>query len=71
MIILKIAVDKNSWQFAKNDGNKYIYLYEDEDLKDLMKTKLHCMEYTECEFVDINTTDFNIDCIKKCKITSI
>ncbi len=49
--------------------NKYIYLYEDEDLKDLMKTKLHCMEYTECDFVDINTTDFNIDCIKKCKIT--
>lgn len=66
---MKIAVDKNSWQAAKNDGNKYIYLYEDEDLKDLMKTKLHCMEYTECEFVDINTTDFNIDCIKKCKIT--
>lgn len=66
---MKIAVDKNSWQVAKNDMNKYIYLYEDEDLKDLMKTKLHCMEYTECDFVDINTTDFNIDCIKKCKIT--
>ena len=27
------------------------------------------MEYNECEFVDINTTDYNIDCIKKCKIT--
>lgn len=66
---MKIAVDKNSWQVAKNDMNKYIYLYEDEDLKDLMKTKLHCMEYSECDFVDINTTDFNIDCIKKCKIT--
>lgn len=66
---MKIAVDKNSWQVAKNDMNKYIYLYEDEDLKDLMKTKLHCMEYHECEFVDINTTDYNIDCIKKCKIT--
>lgn len=66
---MKIAVDKNSWQVAKNDMNKYIYLYEDEDLKDLMKTKLHCMEYTECDFVDINTTNFNIDCIKKCKIT--
>lgn len=66
---MEIAVDKNSWQVAKNDGNKYIYLYEDESLEDLMKTKLHCMEYTECDFVDINTTDFNIDCIKKCKIT--
>ena len=64
-----IAVDKNSYKAAKNDGNKYVYLYEDEPLEDLMKTKLHCMEYNECDFVDINTTDYNIDCIKKCKIT--
>ena len=66
---MKIAVDKNSYKVAKNDGNKYIYLFEDEPLEQLMKTKLHCMEYTECEYVDINTTDYNIDCIKKCKIT--
>lgn len=66
---MKIAVDKNSYQVAKDDGNKYIYLYEDEPLEELMKTKLHCMEYNECEYVDINLTDYNIDCIKKCKIT--
>ena len=64
-----IAVDKNSYKVAKNDGNEYIYLYEDESLKDLMKTKLHCIEYNECEFADINLTDYNIDCYKKCKIT--
>ena len=64
-----IGVDTNSYQVAKNDRNKYIYLYEDEPLEELMKTKLHCMEYNECEFVDINLTDYNIDCIKKCKIT--
>ena len=63
-----IAVDKNSYQVAKDDGNKYIYLYEDEPLEELMKTKLHCIEYNECDFADINTTDYNIDCIKKCKI---
>ena len=66
---MTIGVDKNSYQVAKNDGNKYIYLYEEATLEELMKTKLHCMEYNECEFVDINTTDYNIDCIKKCKIT--
>lgn len=66
---MTIAVDKNSFQAAKDDGNKYIYLYEEANLEELMKTKLHCMEYNECEFVDINTTDYNIDCIKKCKIT--
>ena len=66
---MKIAVDKNSYQVAKDDGNKYIYLYEEATLEELMKTKLHCMEYNECDFVDINTTDYNVDCIKKCKIT--
>ena len=66
---MKIAVDKNSYQVAKNDGNKYIYLYKDETLEELMKTKLQCIEYWECEYVDINTTEYNIDCFKKCKIT--
>jgi len=66
---MRIAVDKYSYQVAKDDENKYIYLYDDEPLEDLMKTKLHCMEYNECDYVDINLTDYNIDCIKKCKIT--
>ena len=64
-----IAVDKNTYKVAKNDGNKYIYLYEEEPLDSLMKTKLHCMEYNECEYADINLTDYNIDCIKKTKPT--
>ena len=66
---MKIAVDKNSYHVAKNDGNEYIYLYEDESLEDLIKTKLHCMEYHECKFVDINTTNYNVDCFKKCKVS--
>ena len=66
---MKIAVDKNSYKVATNDGNTYIYLYEDEPLEQLMKTRLHCIEYNECGSVDINTTDYNIDCKKKCKIT--
>lgn len=66
---MKIAVDKNSYQVAKKDKNEYIYLFENEKLEDLMKTGLHCIEYTMCECVDINTTDYDIDCLKKCKIT--
>lgn len=63
-----IAVDKNSYQVAKKDKNKYIYLFENETLEDLMKTRLHCLYYKECKFADINLTDYNIDCIKKAKI---
>jgi glycosyltransferase involved in cell wall biosynthesis len=66
---MKIAVDKNSYQVAKKDGNEYVYLFENEPLDELLKTKLHCLEYSRCEFVDINTTNYNVDCIKKCKIT--
>ena len=66
---MRIAVDKNSWQVAKNDGNEYIYVYQDESLEDLMKTKIVCKELDEIDNVDINTTNYNINCRKKCKIT--
>ena len=66
---MKIVVDKNSWQVAKNDGNEYIYVYQDESLQDLMKTKLVCKEPDEIDEADINTTDYFISCKKKCKIT--
>lgn len=66
---MKIAVDKNSYKNIKKDDNEYIYLFDDESLEELEKTKLHCINYKYCDFVDINTTGYDIDCIKKCKIT--
>ena len=66
---MRIAVDKNSVQVVKNDENTYIYLFLEETLEELIDTNLHCMRPELCEFVDINTTDYNIDCFKKCKVT--
>lgn len=66
---MKIAIDKNNIGVAKNDDNEYIYLFDNEDYKDLLKTRLHCLDYRYCGFVDINLTDYNIDCLKKCKPT--
>ena len=65
---MKIAVDKNSINAVKN-YNEYIYLFEDEPLEELLKTKLHCIQYENCDFVDINLTDYNVECIKKAKTT--
>lgn len=62
---MKIAIDKNSISVAKNDGNEYIYLFDNEDYRELFKTGLHCLDYRYCEFVDINLTDYNVECIKK------
>ena len=66
---MKIAVDKSNYKSIKKDDNEYIYIFKDETLEELLKTNLHCVLYSECKFVDINTTEYEIDCIKQCKIT--
>ena len=65
---MKIAIDKNSISSIK-PNNEYIYLFDNEPLEDLINTGLHCINYKHCKFVDINLTDYDIDCIKKAKIT--
>ena len=65
---MKIAVDKNSVNVIGNK-NDYIYLFDKEPLDKLLKLKVHCLHYTKCEFVDINLTNYDIDCIKKAKST--
>ena len=66
---MKIAVDKSCVDVIKNDGNEYIYLFDDENYETLSKMYIHCIYYKNCKFVDINLTDYDIDCIKKCKTT--
>jgi glycosyltransferase involved in cell wall biosynthesis len=64
-----IAIDKNSLSIERKKGNEYIYLFDNENLEDIMKKNIHCMNYKYCNFVDINLTDYEIECIKKAKIT--
>lgn len=66
---MRIAIDKNSINIVKKDKNEYIYLFDNEDYKDLLKTGLHCLDYRYCKFVDINLTNYDIDCLKKASIT--
>ena len=67
---MKIAVDKSSISVVKkDDGNKYIYLFDSESYEQLISTGLHCLYYKKCEFVDINLTDYDVECFKKAKIT--
>ena len=65
---MKIAIDKNSLKLVDNK-NEFIYIFDNEPLEDLIKTKLHCLYYKNCDFVDINLTDYEIDCLKKAKPT--
>ena len=65
---MKIAIDKNSMSAIKSN-NEYIYLFDNEPLKDLLDKNIHCMYYKKCDYVDINLTNYDIECIKKAKIT--
>ena len=65
-----IAINKKSiGAYKSNSNNKYIYLFEDEDLDYLLGLNLHCMYYKRCDYVDINLTDYDVECFKKAKIT--
>ena len=66
---MRIAVDKNSLEVANKTNDEYIYLFNNESYEELIKLNLHCLYYTNCKFADINLTDYDIDCIKKAKIT--
>ena len=65
---MRIAIDKNSINIVKKAGNEYIYLFDNENYKDLLETNLHCVYYKKCNFADINLTNYDIDCIKKADI---
>ena len=65
---MRIAIDKNSISAVK-DGNEYIYVFDNEPFKDLISKNMHCVQYKYCPFVDINLTDYSIECIKKAKVT--
>ena len=64
---MKIAINNLSY-VNKLQGNEIIYVFNKEPLKDLLKTKLHCIHRDYIEGVDINLTNYEIPCIKKCTI---
>ena len=65
---MKIAVDRTNYKYIKNDGNEYIYVFDNEKLSNLLKTNLHCIDYRFIDSVDINTTQYDIRCKKKASI---
>lgn len=66
---MKIAIDKNSLSAIKK-GNEYIYVFDNETLDELLSLNMHCINYKYCPYVDINLTDYDIECLKKAKITN-
>ena len=66
---MRIAIDKKSLNAIKKDNNEYIYLFDDENYKDLLKLGVHAIHYTKCDYVDINLASYKVECFKEAKIT--
>ena len=64
-----VGIDKSCLNAIKTTKNTYIYLYDDEPLEYLLKLNMHCIYYKKCKYVDLNLTEYDIDCIKQAKIT--
>ena len=64
---MKIGIDKDSVKVIK-PNNEYIYLFDDEPLEELLELNLHCLNYKECDYVDINLSKYDIECLKKASI---
>ena len=65
---MQIAVDKKTIGAVKNKKD-YVYLFDNETYEELIKLDMHCVNYKYCNFVDINLTDYDIECCKKAKPT--
>lgn len=68
---MKVAIDKKCISKIKDSIEfDYIYVFEDEPLNELLKTKLHCIhkDYIDEVEVEVNLTNYNIECIKKASI---
>ena len=67
---MTIAIDKYTKdKIKKNKNIEYIYLFDNEKLEDLLNLNMHCLYYKRCKYVDINVSNYDIECIKKCNIT--
>ena len=67
---MKVAIDRNSINFIEDVKEfEFIYVFENETIEELKKTGVRCVRYGYIDEVDINLTDYKINCLKKAKVT--
>lgn len=68
---MKVAIDKNCINKIEDlKQYDYVYIFDDEQLQELIKLEILCINknYIDDLEVDINLTDYKIDCFKKANI---
>lgn len=64
---MKVAINNLSY-VEKLKDKEIIYVFDKEPLNELLNTKLHCIHKDYITGVEINLTEYNIPCLKKCTI---
>ena len=64
---MKVAINNIDY-IDKLKGKEIIYAFNNEPLEQLINLNLHCIHKDYIENVDINLTNYDIPCIKKCTI---
>lgn len=64
---MKVAID-NLEYINKLQDKEIIFVYKNKSLQELLNTGLHCIHIDYITDVDINLTNYDISCIKKCTI---
>lgn len=64
---MKIGIN-NLEYLPKLKDKEVIYIFDKEPLEELLKTNLHCIDKDNVEHIDINLTNYDIPCYKKCTI---
>ena len=66
---MRVAIDKDCIKHIEDFTEfDYIYVFENEPIDELLKTKLHCIHKDYIDEVDINLSMYDIKCIKKANI---
>lgn len=67
---MKVAIDRTLIKkIDELPEYDYIYIFDDEPLDELIKLGIHCMHKDYANEIDVNLTDYDINCFKNAKVT--
>lgn len=67
---MKVAIDKDTIKYIDDLSEfDFIYVFDNEPISELLNLGVHCVNKRYLKAVDINLTDYRIDCIKRAKPT--
>lgn len=67
---MRVAIDKDTIKYIDDLSEfDFIYVFDDEPISELLNLGVHCVNKRYLKAVDINLTDYRVDCIKKAKPT--